>query len=397
MRLPLSHPAQFFVRSTAADRVCAGDVTAWAALESRALEPNAYLSPHFVRPAARHLAGSRMPQVYFVERRSSGMRELVGVAVLLVAAPGLGFPARRLVGFRTHYSPVGGLLLDREFPLETLDALLRHLRAAGMHPGAVQLPLIWRDGPLPTLARAAAGEVGFDIGLAEATPRAVLVPTNARTQLESKALAHRLRDLGRRRRRLEERGAIGWRLHRDAGIPESAIEALLVLEHMGWKGSGGTSLRSAPAREAFFREMVAGFAAERRAIFSELTLEGTPIATTCNFISGRSGFAFKIGWNPELRGYSPGWLNELEFMRAAGERLVDVDFMDSGATVDSYINELWLERRTLATLTIPLSLTGRLALSGISSARRLKRGMAGAATWVSAIVTRRRHTLASAR
>jgi len=201
--------------------------------------------------------------------------------------------------------------------------------------------------------------------------------------------------MSRRQRRLRERGTVGWRLQGPAAVPESAIEALLALEHMGWKGSSGSSLRSVPAREAFFREMVAGFATARRVLFSEITLDGLTIASTCNLVSGHRAFAFKIGWHPELRACSPGWLNEIEFMRNAGAWAADIDLVDSGATEDSYINELWLERRSLATLTIPLSFSGRLAVGGLAAARRLKRYVTGATARPATRALRSRHAPAA--
>lgn len=393
----MQNTAAFTVRAVEANRISDRDLGAWAELERRALEPNAYLSPHFVRAYARHLAGDRMPQVLLVERHVVHARELAGVAVVIGAGPTLAFPVRRLVGYHTHYSPVGGVLLDRECALEAFTVLLRHVRDMPGHFGALELSLVWSDGPLPALAQSAASELGLVPRLSGATPRAVLVPANAAVSLRSKDLAQRLRDIARRQRRLQERGVVGWRLLGPEGLPEGAVEALLALEHMGWKGSGGSSLRSVPAQEAFFREMVAGFAAERRVLFSEITLDGVPIASTCNFVSGRMVFAFKIGWNPELRAYSPGWLNEVEFMRQAGPALAGIDLVDSGATEDSYINELWPERRTIATLTIPLTFAGRLAMGGLASVRVLRRRASGAAAWMFAAVARRRPTLASAR
>lgn len=389
----MPHHSQFSIRLVAADRISDRDARAWAALESRALEPNAYLSPHFVRAAARHLTPGRPPVVFLVERGAAGGSELMGVAVMVAAGPSFSFPARRLAAYRTPYSPVGGVLLDRERPAEVLEALLAHVRQSLRRASAIELPLIWGDGPMVTMSRAIAQASGFEPCIAEPAARAVLVPATAQAQLQSKSLASRLRDLGRRWRRLQERGAVSWRCHREDGVPEGVVDTFLALEHMGWKGRRGSSLRSSARHEAFFREMVAGFAAERRVMFTELTLDGEVIAAACNFISGRLGFAFKIGWNPELRAYSPGWLNELEFMRNAGTLLPQVEFIDSGATTESYINELWLERRPLVTLSIPLRLGGQLAMSGMTSLRLMKRSLAACAAWMLASPARRRQPL----
>jgi Acetyltransferase (GNAT) domain len=178
-------------------------------------------------------------------------------------------------------------------------------------------------------------------------------------------------------RRLRERGTVGWRWHRDQGIPDESVEAFLALEHMDWKGEEGSSLRSCPRGEAFFREVVAGFASARRALFTELTLDGAAIASTCTLISGNVGFGFKIGWNPDFRAMSPGWLNEIEFMRHAPTDFGDIAYFDSGAGPSSFINDLWLTRRTLTTMNVPTRVRGACRLLVRDLAGRLKRSLSG--------------------
>ena len=178
----------------------------------------------------------------------------MGVAVMVAAGPSFSFPARRLVGYRTPYSPVGGVLLDRERPAEVLEALLAHVRGSLSRCSAIELPLIWADGPMVAMGRAMARGFGFEPGIAESAPRAILVPATAQAQLQSKALAHRLRDLARRSRRLQERGAVAWRCHWDTGVPGQVVDAFLALEHMGWKGSAARRCGPAPdTRRSFAR------------------------------------------------------------------------------------------------------------------------------------------------
>jgi CelD/BcsL family acetyltransferase involved in cellulose biosynthesis len=194
--------------------------------------------------------------------------------------------------------------------------------------------------------------------LTQPIPRAILRPADCEAQLRDKALARRIRDLDRRKRRLSQQGTLDWRLHRADGIAAESIETFLALENMGWKGDARTSLRSRPEDEAFFREMVAAFASQRRVMFAELTLDDQPIASICNLVSGNVGFCFKIGWNPAFRSTSPALINELEFMRSAATRFGDIDYFDSGASEESFINGLWLARRDLATLLVPTGTIG---------------------------------------
>ena len=101
------------------------------------------------------------------------------------------------------------------------------------------------------------------------------------------------------------------------------------------------------------------------------------IASLCNLVSGDVGFGFKIGWNPEFKAYSPGVLNEVEFIRHAPEAFADISYFDSGSSADSYINGLWPTRRPLATATLASAPLARLVTDGAWSARRLKQRWEG--------------------
>jgi len=354
----MQQPVQFSTRMAAADRVGATDVDAWAALESRAIEPNAFLSPYFVIPSARHLTPEQLPHVLFVERQVGAARELVGVAVFTEQGATRQMPVRSLVGYRSRHSFLSGLLLDRECPEQALEAMLGFIRQTFPRCRAVGMPQVWSDGPLAAPGGMASKAGNFKPLLTETTPRAILRPADCEAHLHDKALARRIRDLDRRQRRLCQLGELDWRCHRTDGIPAESIEAFLALENMGWKGEERSSLRSRPEDEAFFHEMVAAFASERRVIFAELTLDGVPIASICNLVSGNVGFCFKIGWNPAFRSTSPALINELEFVRNAATCFGDIEYFDSCASAQSFINELWLARRDVSTMLVPTGTIG---------------------------------------
>lgn len=362
----------FDVRVVAPSELSSRDRQAWIELESRAAEPNAYLSPHFVLPAARYLDPHNQPLLFLTERVVCGQRDLIGVAVLQRSPATRLFPVGHLVAYQSRHTFLSGLLLDREWVHDALAALLEHIRCEPSHRG-LELPEMWADGSLAQ----ALGEL--DIGAClhqdvERGQRAVLRPADAGPKMLQAALGKRMKDLDRRMRRLNERGEVGWRYHREGGIPDNSVEAFLTLEHAGWKGEQGSSMRSAPADERFFREVVTGFGAEGRALFLELTLDGEAIASISNFISGSVGFGFKIGWNPAFKAFSPGVLNEVEFIREAPQAFADISYFDSGASANSFMDALWPVRRPLATATVPTSSVARLMTDSASSARHFKRG-----------------------
>jgi CelD/BcsL family acetyltransferase involved in cellulose biosynthesis len=368
----MKRSGQFSTRVVAADRVESGDVAAWAALESRAIEPNAFLSPYFVIPAARYLTPDQVPLAFFVERKGAVGRELVGVGVFTEAAATKRTPVRRLVGYRSRHSFLSGLLLDREYAAPALEALLEFIRKSLPHCKAIEIPLVMRDGALTGSGGIAAQVCSHAPKIAEVKPRAILVVADCNRLLRDKTLVSRIRNIDRNLRRLRERGAVAWRWYREAGTPAEAVEAFLSLEHMGWKGDEGSSLRSRPEDEAFFREAVSGFASERRTLFLELTLDGVPIASICNFIAGNVGFGFKTAFDPAFRSASPGLINELELMRHAPTNFGDIEYFDSGAGPASFINELWLSRCRTATIRIPTGWVGASSIAIADWAVKLK-------------------------
>ena len=257
--------------------------------------------------------------------------------------------------------------------MQALQALLQFVRTSLPHCKAIELPLVRGDGPLFDPVGIAADASTHAPRIGKLDPRAVLVMADCAAHLGEKTLAARIRDIDRRLRRLRERGHVAWRWHREAGATAQAMESFLSLEHMGWKGDEGSSLRSRPDDEAFLRAAVSGFASEGRALFIEVTFDGVPIASMCNFVAGNVGFGFKIGWNPAFRSFSPALINELELIRQGPTSFGDIEYFDSGASGSSFINELWLARHQMATICIPTGWVGASSIAIVDWAARLKR------------------------
>jgi CelD/BcsL family acetyltransferase involved in cellulose biosynthesis len=358
------------VRVCALQELSTADVAAWERLEERALEPNAYLSPSFVLPAMRHLDHGARVLAFLVERGRRPDVELVGLALLRPAWPVRRLPLPHLGAYASRHSFLGGLLLDRGCPAAALDALFGAVRRRCWRWHGLILGRTWGDGAQAQLLRDWGECTRSTVQPLDVRERAVLrLPVDAEAHLA--ALSGSLRsNIKRRMRRLREQGRVEWRVSPPGAVPESMIDAFLSLEHRGWKGSAGSSLRSDPAQEAFFREVVHRFSARGRAMFTQIELDGRVIASTSNFLSGNAGFAFKVGWDPEYAKLSPGVLCEAEFLRAARTACPGLTFMDSGAEPGSYMDEIWTERRRMQTTTIALSPLARLAVAAIGELRQ---------------------------
>lgn len=347
-------------------------IRAWVALESVAIEPNAYLSPHFVLPALRHLEPQAKVKIFLIERQVAGSSQLVGVGVFRVVPGTRRFPLPHLCAYLSAHSYLSGLLLDRDCAAEAFRALCNHVRSQSWRWHGITFERCWSDGPLADLLGDYARQEDRALRLLDEQHRAVLnLPIDSQGHM-ARLSSSLTQNIKRRSRRLQEQGPVAWRAHRQNGVPDAAVDAFLTLEHQGWKGESGTSLRSTSSHEVFFKEVVRRFAAEGRALFTEMTVNDDVIVSTSNFVSGNAGFAFKVGWNADYAKMSPGVLCEVEFLRAAGNICPDLAFFDSGASPGSYMDDVWPDRRIVQNSCLAVSTLGRLALDAVDAARNLK-------------------------
>jgi hypothetical protein len=141
------------------------DRQAWARLEARSAEPNAFMSPHFVLPALAHLDSGASPVLMWIERAAGGLKELVGVGVFRYSLGTRAFPWPHLTAYQCEHSYLGGLLVDAEAVrpvVEAIQSFLLCLERAGTAQGAhrraacrVDLGVVEQAQPAVTDARSA--------------------------------------------------------------------------------------------------------------------------------------------------------------------------------------------------------------------------------------------------
>lgn len=361
----------FRVRTVTSREIDAVTISAWAELEQRALEANAYLSPHFVLPEIRHVDSKPDPIIVLVEK---GETELVGVGIFQQRLPSRRFPLPHLSAYRTRYSPLSGLLVDREHAEPVVNAFFDFFCGASARWHGVEFNWRFDDGPLAELLTAVARRRGVSWYEAFRDQRATLVPAQSgEAYVRDQLAGGREKDLRRRMRRLREHGEVSWVARTGADVTDECVERFIELEHLGWKGKQESSLRSRPETEAFFREMIAGFRSHGRVFFTELRIGEAVIASTCNLVSGNAGFAFKLGWHPDYSKMAPGILNEVEFIRQAPVLCRNLDYLESGAVEGSFMEELWSGRRWLTSGAYATTTPGNLLLYAMQTMRRQKR------------------------
>ena len=331
----------------------------WRALESRALEPNAYLSPRFVLPALKWLPANGPVWAVSVHDSAARGAELRGLGLFQPRAPRPLFPLPHAQVYTSPHSFLGGVLLDAQTAHPALQTMLEALsrRTHGLRMGHAP-----RAGATAQVVHDVVAERGASWHEEEWLERACIL---------------RSADWACRWRKLAESGEVSWHYLRGDEVQNRTIERFMELEHAGWKGEQGTSLRSDPRHAGFFHEMTRGFRDEGDLFFTELRLNGEVIASTCNLVSGCDGFAFKVCFDPRYAKRSPGILNELGFLKGLESPVDHFRFIDSGSEPGSFIEQLWPDRVQLHSGSIALGALTRAAAQTAKALSLLRRRLIG--------------------
>lgn len=349
-------------------------ILAWNELEQRAVEPNPFLSPNFVLPALVHLENKRKVIFLFVEKLSMGSNTLVGVGLFTLDNPSKYFPLPHLTAFHTKYSYLSGLLVDRNCVDNVVSVIYRYIS----NPNNKWQSLVLHDKSLCELSDDSEKRITTELGLKwvpyKEWERAKLV-IGERENVAQNLSRNVKKALQRRTRRLEELGEIKFAVRSGNDLTPEVINRFLALENMGWKGTEGTSILSHANDTEFFRQMVGKFNETRKVFFSELYLNNTVIASNVTLVSGKVGFAFKLGWDPEYAKLSAGNLLEAHSLSSADPLYVRLEYIDGCSDANAeYMNVLWLHRRRMKSGVYAINGTAKALASLMGfSARVIKR------------------------
>lgn len=343
---PGNSPSKVSIRTLALhpDQVDDRLIEAWRELEENALQPNAFLSPNFVLPAKKYLLPDESTEIILVERKSPAGTSLIGAGVFSARQPIRLIPFVHRDAFRSTHSFATGLLIDRQYSTEAIEAIFCHLLKCSW---GTLIKIGYQEIPTENEQFFLIQEIAKHHNLSwheyESYHRATLNPQDVGQPYIDKKLKALQKDMNRCKRRLEEIDKTTWRFldGNSAENLEKSIQIFLDLEHMGWKGEAKGSMKSCKNQEAFFIEMATSFLQEKRCFFTEILLGEKVIASTFNLISGNSGFAFKIARDPAYAKMSVGIINELELVRHAPTLIGSLPHMDSCTTRNSFMEKIW--------------------------------------------------------
>lgn len=323
---------------------------------ARTVESNIFFNPRFLAPAMPRLEDREVRLAVVRDAGDDGGRHRL-VAPFSVERPAvpLGVPVLR--AWSSPFGPNGTPLVDRDDPVGVIEDFLAMLARPHLRlPKVFVFPDIRLDGPVANLLRTVA--IGRDLAMAttSAGERPFLQSKLEGDNYLKKALtAHRAGEFRRLKRRLADKGALGYHIARQPDEIRPGVEAFLTLEASGWKGRARTAMVIDRYQAAFAREAAHRLAERDLCRVHSLTLDGRVIACLIVFIEAGMAYTWKTAYDEDFAAFSPGVLLMIEVTK---NHLDDpnIEATDSCAMPDhQMMNRLWSERRPVGTLLIGLT------------------------------------------
>jgi CelD/BcsL family acetyltransferase involved in cellulose biosynthesis len=315
----------------------------WTALAARALEPNVFYEPAFVRAAASVFGGKVGAGLVWSEDGT-----LVGLFPARVERR-YGLPLRVLTGWTHPFGPLGTPLVDQNAAEAVIATWLDHLASNTRLPGLMLWPLL-AEGPIARALHTVLSRRGDAVAAFGQHQRALLAPAgrNNTNYLDQAIGAGKRKELRRQRRRLADLGAVKIEAAAEVSTIGEALGEFLPLEAQGWKGRAGTAAANHDGLRRFLMDAVTGLAGEGKARVDGLRLGDRTIATLVTLRSGDTAWAWKIAYDEDFARFSPG----VQLMLEVTESLLsDTDIVRADSCADPdhpMIDHLWRERLTLA-------------------------------------------------
>jgi CelD/BcsL family acetyltransferase involved in cellulose biosynthesis len=352
----------------ALDGLSRQDIERWRELAADAAEPNPFIEPEYVLPAAELIGGRRLA-LLVVQARDEWS------ACMPIHRPRRWHrvPEACVASWHHKYCFLGTPLVRPDREESAVASLARELMR---QPAAfVGLDSLADEGAVRDALRTAIEDGGGEEVQVNGYERAMLRRRESADDYVTLKAKSRS-ELGRKRRRLQDEVGAALQLV-DRADDSEAVDTFLELEASGWKGQGGTAIASLEQDAEFFRTICRSFQEQGRLHLLSLQANDQPVAMACNLRAGDGVFCFKIAFDERWWRSSPGAQLVLDhvqwFHRDAGAA-----WMDSCVQPDNkLVNRLWPDRRRIVTLALPAkSATGRMARSAITRAVRLRQGVA---------------------
>jgi len=327
------------------------DLDRWEDLAARAAEPNPFLEPTCLMPAARHQTYGHELQLVVAEEDG---RMYACFPVRSVRAWNrFRYPLTTSQARRMTY--LGTPLVDATRSTEAVGALFQTLLSQRRAREGRVLALQWvgDGGPVAEAVREAVRHLGLHSYEYESFERGVV---NRRADPADYDRIPNKNDRHNRRRcfrRATETLGEGPHLVAPSDIG-AAVERFITLEGAGYKGRQGIAMTTETGEPEYFREMCAGFTAQGRLHVLALEAAGQTLAMEILVRGGQGLFLFMVSFDEDFAHFGPGLELHLQGMRHLHET-TDAAWIDTCTFNQNHILlRLYPDRRQITTWFINL-------------------------------------------
>ncbi len=333
--------------------ISARDEQVWKALSCCAEEPNPFLEPDCLVPAAHHLRFGAEIDLVLAEE---GDRAYACIPIRALR-DWRGLPYPFVTAQATRTLDCGTPLVDTERSAEGLAAILSALseNRCIARSRVLVLPGLNQGGPVFDALRTAARMADLPFIVFKSSERGFLRRRPEAGCYERLINTHRRAEFRRTRRRLtEELGTEPVLVDRTAD--PTALQRLLHLEgSQGYKAVARIAMTTQAGESEYFGEICRRFASSGRLHLLSLEAGDQTLAMSVWLRGGRGVFVFKVSYNERYARYGPGALLHVAGMEYF-HKATDADWIDTCTWRDNkFALRLYPDRRQTAGIFIPLS------------------------------------------
>jgi CelD/BcsL family acetyltransferase involved in cellulose biosynthesis len=217
-----------------------------------------------------------------------------------------------------------------EFSLVGESGALEQLASAvvARRPHRIAFRFVAADDPGTQAVRSAAERAGYTIQERTLEQSPYIETDGDWDAYRSERNSKLLRELGRRRRRLEGEGRFAFEVHDGSERLEELLAEGFQVEAAGWKATAGSAIVSQPATRLFYSEVGRWAAARGWLRLAFLRLDSKPLAFDFAVEHDGVHYLLKTGFDPDYRRFAPGTLLRHEMIaRVFGEGLRSYEFL----------------------------------------------------------------------
>ena len=323
---------------------------AWNELANNATHRNPNFESNFLIPAMRHLASKDVRVL--VAEAEFGEHTILAALIPFATTKVFGLPLSAMEIWHHEQSFDSTPLIRSECASLVWPQIISCLQQEKI--SFLKMEQTSAEGPFEALVEQMESQPNVTLFRKNVFSRAAIRPSGTADEYKQKQFSKNLRKSTRRQlKKLEALGNISFEKSDGHSDFESLANEFLNVEASGWKGTEGTALRSHESTRNFYHELIQRSAAEGKARFLVMRLEGQPLSILSDLQSGDGVYAYKTAFDEDFAEFSPGIQAEIKNI----DHLFadNIEFADSCTTANnSAINRIWGHREKFQNLVVAL-------------------------------------------